>query len=124
MKSASQYRCDDEHDQHALVDRTPIVKPTPARMLGAGLFYLPADRVAEGLAMSRSIRENVAVSAINFPEFSRFGLVREGAERIAVTRATAALQVRPTDIRSVVSGMSGGNRQKLLLACYKASLLR
>jgi ribose transport system ATP-binding protein len=99
-----------------LVDRTPIVKPTPARMLGAGLFYLPADRVAEGLAMSRSIRENVAVSAINFPEFSRFGLVREGAERIAVTRATAALQVRPTDIRSVVSGMSGGNRQKLLLA--------
>ena len=101
---------------HIMIDQRVVPNPTPARMLGAGVFYLPADRIAEGLALARSIRENVTVSAMRLAQFSSFGFVNATAEQDAAVRATKELQVHPADISRLVAGLSGGNRQKLLLA--------
>jgi ribose transport system ATP-binding protein len=36
-----------------------ITSPTPAAMTKQGVCYFPSDRVAEGLALARPVRENV-----------------------------------------------------------------
>ena len=50
-----------------------ITSPTPAAMTKQGVCYFPSDRVAEGLALARPVRENVSMVALDLPGFSRTG---------------------------------------------------
>jgi ABC-type sugar transport system ATPase subunit/ribose/xylose/arabinose/galactoside ABC-type transport system permease subunit len=76
--------------------------------------YLPADRHAEGLMMSLSVRENAALSAL--ARFRSRLLLSRRAEDEAVGRELEELAVRTPSAESVVSTLSGGNQQKVVLA--------
>jgi ribose transport system ATP-binding protein len=93
-----------------------IGRPTPASMLGRGLCYFPSDRVAEGLSMPRPVRENASIAALELPAFSRLGLLRRRTERSFAKRIVEQLQVRPPNPEGQVGSLSGGNRQKVMLA--------
>ena len=99
-----------------LLEGKAVAKLSPSRMLKDGLCYFPSDRVAEGLSLPRSIRENVVISALDLPAFARFKLLRRQSERDAANDAAKELQIRPADIRRAVTTLSGGNRQKVMLA--------
>src|SRR6267143_1514347 len=58
-----------------------VGKPTPGAMLRAGLAYVPPDRRTEGLVMERSVRENIALSALPSAHFSGRFLLRRRSER-------------------------------------------
>jgi len=90
--------------------------PSPAASLRAGVCYFPSDRVREGLALARPIRENASMAALDRPEFSRRGWLRPRSERRTVQGIVQRLQLRPPQIERPVGGLSGGNRQKVLLA--------
>lgn len=90
--------------------------PTPAASLARGICYFPADRVSEGLALDRPVRENVSLAAITLPGFSRFRVLRRAAERTSVRRIVDLLNLRPPQIERTVANLSGGNRQKVMLA--------
>jgi ribose transport system ATP-binding protein len=92
-----------------------IARPSPDEMLDRGLCYFPSDRAAEGLALSRAVRENASMAAIREPQFSRRGLIRRGAEKAAVQAIASRLRLRPPDIERPVASLSGGNRQKVML---------
>jgi ribose transport system ATP-binding protein len=87
-------------------------RPDVARR--AGVAYLPADRHDEGLLMSLSVRENVALSAL--PRFARNGVVDRGDEREAVEEQRRSLNIRTASVDTEVSTLSGGNQQKVVLA--------
>jgi ribose transport system ATP-binding protein len=89
---------------------------SPALSLSRGVCYFPADRVAEGLALVRPIRENVSLVAVRLPRFSKFGFLRRRAEHNAARQIVERLQLRPPNIERTVSQLSGGNRQKVMLA--------
>jgi ribose transport system ATP-binding protein len=89
---------------------------SPAASLDRGVCYFPADRVAEGLALGRPIRENISMVALRLPRFSRFGMLRRRAEREVAHETADRLQLRPAAIESNVANLSGGNRQKVMLA--------
>jgi ribose transport system ATP-binding protein len=78
--------------------------------------YFPADRVAEGLALERPIRENVSLVALRMPRYSKHGFLRLRAERNAARRIVDQLQLRPPSTERAVAQLSGGNRQKVMLA--------
>jgi ribose transport system ATP-binding protein len=90
--------------------------PTPSASLRAGLCYFPSDRVAEGLALSRPVRENVSMAALDLPAFARGGVLMRAGERRAVLGIVDRLKLRPPRIERAVANFSGGNRQKVLLA--------
>lgn len=90
--------------------------PTPRQSLVLGAAYFPADRGAEGLALSRSIRENSSISALDGETFARFGVLRIDSERETVERITTQLKLRPPNIERAVHKLSGGNRQKVMLS--------
>jgi len=97
------------------VDGADYAKPSPAGSLARGLCYFPADRVAEGLALDRPVRENVSLAAIGLADFSRLRILKRAAERLSVRRIVERLNLRPPEIERTVADLSGGNRQKVML---------
>ena len=93
-----------------------IASPSPATLLKRGVCYFPSDRVAEGLALARPVRENASMAALDLPAFSRRGMLRRGSERRIVQEIVEKLNLRPPHIERAVASLSGGNRQKVLLA--------
>jgi ribose transport system ATP-binding protein len=89
---------------------------SPASSLDRGMCYFPADRVSEGLALGRPIRENISLVALRLRRFSRVGILRRRAERAVARETVARLQLRPPAIERNVANLSGGNRQKVMLA--------
>ncbi|MFI5897791.1 ATP-binding cassette domain-containing protein [Actinoplanes sp. NPDC051513] len=76
--------------------------------------YLPADRHREGLMMSLSVRENAALSALRL--FTRGPLLDARAEAGAVAGQLRSLAVKTPSQQTMISALSGGNQQKVVLA--------
>jgi ABC-type sugar transport system ATPase subunit/ribose/xylose/arabinose/galactoside ABC-type transport system permease subunit len=92
----------------------PLKPGRPDAALDAGVVYLSADRLSEGLFGSLSVRENALVSALG--QFSRAGVVNRRAETRAVEAQRDALSIRTSSTEANVLSLSGGNQQKVLLA--------
>jgi ribose transport system ATP-binding protein len=75
--------------------------------------YMPADRHREGLMMSLSVRENGALSALT--RFRRGPLLSRDKEVSDIDRELASLAVKTPSREAVVSSLSGGNQQKVVL---------
>ena len=99
-----------------MFDGKSIADSTPSRMLKRGLCYFPSDRVAEGLSLSRPIRENVSLAALDLETFASRGLLNIGSEKTRAREIVEKLQVVPPDPEKRVEFLSGGNRQKVMLS--------
>jgi ribose transport system ATP-binding protein len=93
-----------------------VTSPTPAAMMKLGVCYFPSDRVAEGLALARPVRENASMAALDLPGFSHRRILQRRSERHIVQGVVEKLGLRPPNIERAVASFSGGNRQKVLLA--------
>ena len=89
---------------------------TPRAALRSGICYFPSDRVAEGLALSRPVRENVSMASLDCNVVTRGPMLRRTEERRLVQRVADKLRLRPPRIEQSVVNLSGGNRQKVVLA--------
>ncbi len=92
----------------------PLRAGRPAAARQAGVVYLSADRLGEGLFGRLSVRENALVSALG--QVSRGGVVSPRAEARAVERQRDELSIKAASIDASVLSLSGGNQQKVLLA--------
>jgi ribose transport system ATP-binding protein len=97
-------------------DGDDVTGVKPARMLKRGLFYVPPDRREEGLVMVRSVRENIALPALDRPPLSRFGILDRAGERRTLRPLAERLNLQPRNIERDVQYFSGGNQQKVMLA--------
>ncbi len=86
----------------------------PASRLLHRAAYMPADRHAEGLMMSLSVRENAAISALG--RFKRAFLVDRRAEVAAVDDSLQSLSVKAPAMEAPVAALSGGNQQKVVIS--------
>jgi len=98
------------------INGRPFAHPNPSRSLEAGVCYFPSDRVVEGLALSRPIRENASMAALNLEQFVRNKILQRSSEKRIIQEIVDKLRLRPPNIERVVGNLSGGNRQKVMLA--------
>lgn len=99
------------------LDAEAVKNPTPAAMLGRKLCYFPSDRATEGLAMRQSLGWNATIAALDDDAFSKSRLwIRQRAEKLFARRITDRLDIKARGVNAPVEGMSGGNKQKVLLA--------
>jgi rhamnose transport system ATP-binding protein len=89
------------------------------RMLALGVAYVPEDRDGKGLITQSTIRANMVLSVLD--RLSRFGFVPAAKERDLTLRQARSLQVKMTGPEQLVSALSGGNRQKVVLAKWLAT---
>lgn len=98
-----------------LLGGEPVTGVQPAEMLQRGVCYFPSDRVAEGLALSRPIRENVSMAALDLATLTRGQVLRRREEKSVIQGIVEQLKLRPPQIEASVGRLSGGNRQKVVL---------
>jgi rhamnose transport system ATP-binding protein len=92
---------------------------TPSEALDAGIAYIPEDRHQQGLVLDFTIAENVTLPILT-RLFRRYLIVR-ATERDVARSFTDQFRVRMTGVDQVVSALSGGNQQKVVLAKWLAS---
>jgi ribose transport system ATP-binding protein len=86
----------------------------PRARIGEGVGFLSEDRKTEGLALARSIEDNVTYSSLK--RHARYGWLRLKERRAEVARWLDRLHVSATGPGQSVAGLSGGNQQKVALA--------
>jgi ribose transport system ATP-binding protein len=90
----------------------PSGKPWARIAAGAGL--LSEDRQGEGLALTRSLTDNVTLS--RFRPYLRHGLLSVRKRRQAAADWIERLKIKAGSPDQAVLGLSGGNQQKVALA--------
>lgn len=87
---------------------------TPGQAIALGLGLLTEDRDRLGLVGSMDVRENVTLAHLDDVASGPF--LRRGREAAAARAQVDGLRIRPADIAMPVPHLSGGNRQKVVLA--------
>ena len=88
---------------------------SPYEAVKAGIGLVPEDRKQHGAILSLSLKQNISLS--NMKEITnRFGFILSGKEREIVRSLIRKLAVKTRDENALVSTLSGGNQQKIVLA--------
>jgi ribose transport system ATP-binding protein len=90
------------------------VAATPKARIRAGLGYVSEDRKREGLALGRSIADNITYSRLQ--AYSRGGWLNLKRRRNAIAEWIERLEIKAGSTEYAVSTLSGGNQQKVALA--------
>jgi len=86
----------------------------PPRMLARGVGYLSEDRKREGLAENLTVADNLTLSRLR--PYVRWGLLSRARAREAARRWIDRLGIRTRGPEQPITGLSGGNQQKVALA--------
>jgi ribose transport system ATP-binding protein len=86
---------------------------SPVDSVGAGVGLVPEDRKAQGLALVRSVQDNLLVSGLRrlFPD----GWYRPGRASRVSGDLVARLGISTPSTRRLVKFLSGGNQQKVVI---------
>jgi ribose transport system ATP-binding protein len=90
------------------------IKSSPRRRISQGIGFLSEDRKGEGLALARSIEDNLSYSSLG--DYSRWGWLNLRRRRAEVVRWMERLRVKAATPTQAIGELSGGNQQKVALA--------
>lgn len=85
----------------------------PADAMAKGLALVTEDRKRTGLNLSDSVRNNICLASL--PEMSPRFAMNNGLERKAGSDMMARFNIKAAQDTMAVSGLSGGNQQKVVL---------
>jgi ribose transport system ATP-binding protein len=86
----------------------------PARRIKQGLGFLSEDRQGEGLALDRSVADNLTLSRLG--PYSRWGILSLRRQRQAAEEWMARMNIKARSALQPLGNLSGGNQQKTALA--------
>jgi ribose transport system ATP-binding protein len=96
-----------------LADSGTVALGSPAHAVGHGIALITEDRKGEGLLLSQSISANTALG--NMAKVSSAGLVNGRDEAALAKRQIDAMRIRSSSPAQLVSELSGGNQQKVVI---------
>jgi ABC-type sugar transport system ATPase subunit len=82
--------------------------------VASGVAYIPEERRTDGLALTMSVSDNIALP--NRQELSRFSVLLRGKIAKYAKSLADIVGLRPPEIRRNAGDFSGGNQQKIVLA--------
>ncbi|WP_076069610.1 sugar ABC transporter ATP-binding protein [Sphingomonas montana] len=88
------------------------VGPSPEEAVAAGIALVPEDRAAQGYIPQFEIWKNIGLPHVGAGSW----LLDPAAERGAADAAIARLAIRTPDADTIVTDLSGGNAQKVVIA--------
>ena len=99
-----------------ILDGVDITRARPAATIGAGMGFVPEDREDDGFVSTFSVAENLVLNRVTQPPFSKgvaldLGAIAENAEKLK-----DEFDIRTQAVSSPISSLSGGNKQKVILA--------
>ncbi|TXS47357.1 sugar ABC transporter ATP-binding protein [Streptomyces sp. OR43] len=82
--------------------------------LDAGIGYIPEDRHDQGLVLGRSVAENATLTVTD--QLGPWGTVLPSRTREFARAMISSLDIKTQGPEQAVSGLSGGNQQKVVVA--------
>ncbi len=95
------------------IDGKPVAISKPADAMAHGLALVTEDRKLTGLNLSDSVRANICMASL--PEMSPAFAMDRAREAEASRRMRERFQIKAARDTMPVSGLSGGNQQKVVL---------
>ncbi|GMO53670.1 MAG: sugar ABC transporter ATP-binding protein [Termitinemataceae bacterium] len=88
--------------------------------VNSGIAYVPEDRLTEGLVMNYPIKENIVLVTLNkfrnkFTFLNNIGIDKDASSWVDT------LSIKTKDPNNLVTTLSGGNQQKIVLAKWLAN---
>ncbi|MBN9509954.1 MAG: sugar ABC transporter ATP-binding protein [Alphaproteobacteria bacterium] len=97
-----------------LLDEMPIAPASPRQAMRAGINLVCADRVAESVVPTLSIRENMFLNPLAGGAHA-LSYLAPGRELSAARELGAQINLRPNDPALPIEWLSGGNQQKVVV---------
>ena len=98
------------------VDGHDVLASSVLENLVSGIAYIPEDREKDGLISSFSIAENLILDIHKNKPFSSGGIYFPTAVAANADKRVAEFDVRTQSIYDTASSLSGGNKQKVVIA--------
>ncbi len=93
-----------------------VTNNKPREMLDEGLGHIPEDRQRNGLVLSMSVADNLVLNTPRRAPFARRGTRNLDAVEQNARQQVKDFDIRTTSTRELVSSLSGGNQQKVIVA--------
>ncbi|HTW29056.1 MAG TPA: sugar ABC transporter ATP-binding protein, partial [Acetobacteraceae bacterium] len=101
------------------IDGRPRRLASPAEALRLGVGFVPEERKTEGIFLGLSTGSNISLPILD--QVAHLGLIDRGRERGRVAHAAHDVDLADRYLGMRISGLSGGNQQKALIARVVAS---
>jgi ABC-type sugar transport system ATPase subunit len=102
-----------------LLDGGPVRMKSPKEAIGRGLALCPEDRKEQGLVLHQTVSTNITIPLLK--EISAFGLINRKKEEALAERVVDDFSVKTPTIKKIVSQLSGGNQQKIILGRWMSA---
>jgi rhamnose transport system ATP-binding protein len=102
-----------------LLRGAPIAIRNPADAIAQGVAYLPEDRPRHGVILQMPVSANITLASLK--KCARFGWMNFVRERQIAVDYVRRFEIKTPAIFSPVSGLSGGNQQKVALSRWLAT---
>ena len=99
-----------------LMDGVSLAKASPHATITAGMGFVPEDRETDGFVASFSIAENLILNRSTDAEFATGLALNWGAIRDNAEARKEEFDIRAQSVSDPISSLSGGNKQKVILA--------
>jgi ribose transport system ATP-binding protein len=96
------------------LDGEEVKVSSPQEAISKGFCLIPEDRRNLGLITNWTVRDNISLATLT--SYARGGLVDFAAENKAAVEMSSKLRVKTPSVEALVSQLSGGNQQKVVLA--------
>lgn len=101
------------------IDGREATPKSPREAIASGIALVPEDRKAQGLFLDLAVRTNFSISILDRLS-GRTGLIARTKERELFERYRTLFGIRLASHLQPVSGLSGGNQQKVVMARWMA----
>lgn len=113
----------DPFEKGQIIFNNHKIKPkssTDALKLGIGL--VPEDRQRQGLLTNRPLIENLSICSLDL--LSNFGVLMKRQRNSKCNNIVSQLDIKTSGLKQIVSGLSGGNQQKVVVGKWLIKNLR
>ena len=106
-----------EHVTGSIIfDGKDVTKESVRDALHAGIAFVPESREEDGLIGSFSIEENLILDVHDLPPYAKGLLISQSVVAQEAQKKIAEFDIRSQSAKDPVSSLSGGNKQKVVLA--------
>ncbi len=102
-----------------LIDGKTTAIKSPGRAKALGIAYVPEDRGTQGLVRPMSLAQNVSMAVLN--RLFRGAFINGRTEAALAERSVDQFSIRTSGVDQIVSKLSGGNQQKVVLGKWLAA---
>ena len=89
---------------------------SPRRILETGVAHVPEDRQRDGLVLSYPVADNLVLNTYYLQPFASGIQMHERAVFASAGELVGQFDIRTPSIQTLVSSLSGGNQQKVIVA--------